>query len=417
MPMRAIAERSGLKGDEKLAEITTKLPAANAYFHSGHGAEDLYEGDKLNTAKVPNKCAYVTAVESGRISFIENERAKEFLRQWNAAEKEKDLRDMFNQITLPNGNALGDAARAHIQGIFAVKSDKSYDDNLVEFSLAKESFVSGIVMPILSWHVEARPATATRSAQTERYYAKPSGLQPQGVNLLDPIEIDDGVITEDHIRKMYENSVFPTAKEILEDSVLKYVLGKKFKNAETGEMEPNYTMVVDYIDDEWTCSSIALMRSFPGAHYHMICRVPMSNSQQSVFRSAPKRKFKKMAQYDMKGKSKYSYKIISNLLIPKLLRGDEWKELGWRHFSDSESAYDDKGEIPPIYPPEIGRNEGPMSWTEGQRHWAMKELQYKKQKELKEEKLKEGKRATKKAGRRFRTQSRRIRKQPTTEKN
>jgi hypothetical protein len=275
---------------------------------------------------------------------------------------------------------------------------------MVEFSLAKESFVNGLVMPILSWHLRPLPATETRPARPERYYTKPSGLQPVGADLLTPIEIEDGVITKDHIQAIYKDSLFPTAKELLEDNVLKHVLGNKFKNDKTGILESNYRMVVDYINEEWVSSSIALMNAFPGAHYHLICRVPMNNSQHAKLRIAPKRKAKESGRAKIKANvtKRRSTTKLAESMIPKLLRGDDWEKLEWRRFGNSFNKFASKEELPPIYPPLMGRKDGPMSWSETQRQWAMKELQIMKHKELKEKgKLpKKKKRKTKKKSRR-----------------
>jgi hypothetical protein len=372
LALRAVAERTKFKGDAKLAELTTKAPAPNAYFHSGHGAEDLYEGNLFNEAVVPKGCAYVTSVECGRISFLDSARAIEFLRQWKET-RDKGVRDMFAQARLRN--AKGEEAREHIKGIFSAKSARNviYKSNLAEFSLEGDSYINGMMMPVLCWHTEASASGA------ERYYAKPSGLQPQGVDFLTPIEIEDGVLTKDHIRAIYKDSLFPTAKELLADSVLDHVLGRKFMNDDTGDMEPNYSMVVDYINEEWACSSTSLLLAFPGIHYHLICRVPMHNSSHAMFRRAPKRKAKEVARSAIKANASkdHSLEKLSNSLIPKLLRGDEWKELEWRHFGNSNEKFAAKEEIPPIYPPNIGRTDGPMSWTDSQRHWALKELQIK----------------------------------------
>jgi hypothetical protein len=70
-------------------------------------------------------------------------------------------------------------------------------------------------------------------------------------------------------------------------------------------------------------------------------------------------------------------------MVPTLLQGDAWKELEWRHFSNSDEKFDKKEEFPPIFPPNMGRSDGPSSWTDAQRHWALKELQIKRRFKMK----------------------------------
>jgi len=246
--LRAIAHESGLYGDFILAgldriefPIPDKLPPRGYYLHSGHGEETVMDNrGRARKSRVPVGCAYMTNVECGEVlEFgVEDKSTMAYL-------------SGKSQTRLPLLDKCIEGDRtAMLKAKLMFKADDLVPGGGI--------FVTSHFLPYFTYEEveDSGLFTPTRS-----------GLLPYGTNMLEKGE-PITKYTEDVLRFMYRDSVFPTFEMVMASGVDGFLGGD----------EPNISQVEGHLDLVFRCSSEALMFRFPGFHAHSVCRVAANST-------------------------------------------------------------------------------------------------------------------------------------------
>ena len=258
--LRAIANETGLYGEFILAgldriafPIPDELPPRGYYLHSGHGAETAMNNrGRTHKSRVPVGCAYMTNVQCGEVlDFgVEDKSTMAYLSGKSPS-----------RLPLLDKCIEGDRV-----SMLKAKVRFNADDLVSQGG----EFITSHFLPYFTYEdVEGSGVyTPTRS-----------GLLPYGTNMLEkgkPIT----KYTEEDLRFMYRDSVFPTFEMVMASGVDGFMGGD----------EPNISQVEGHLDLTFRCSSEALMLRFPGFHAHSVCRVAINSS---VYRHEERRRVAK----------------------------------------------------------------------------------------------------------------------------
>jgi hypothetical protein len=349
-----------------------KVKPGEAYYHGGHGSEDVEE------RVVPNGCAYITSVRPGQVADYSDPCDINAAKLWNR--NETILKVLLGSLKPVRPVNELEPDRKILEVFVPPVAGGDSLDKMTDRNIRKKStatvcragarFVDSYFLPFFAY-----PPNPERSPD-EDVIGKPSGLIPFRVG--DPslnvsIRIPRGIITEDILRRMYGRSVFPTIEMLLATPAIpgpnrqnpdqrNYSIAELLAEPRNklGLHGRNVNSIQEVISYSFTCSSEALMVAFPGVHCHFVCRTPafydishwLSNDASRA--SAVEGKVKIMAgaltdaEFD---------KRIGPLLLQTT---NLWQTIDW------------SGMEKPMGPP---YREGRPNWTPAQLSWGLDKLQ------------------------------------------
>jgi len=219
------------------------------------------------------------------------------------------------------------------------KNPKATDE--LEILVGGQPFITSHFLPYWTYEKPFAPGN---------FMAMRSGLVPYGKTNL---------ANETHFKRydaallhfMYEHSVFPTLKMVMDSGVSGFLEGK----------EPNRDQVEHHLNIAFRCSSEALMLRFPGFHAHTVCRTPILGGR-AINESNDDRPAKKIA--------------LQRIAAASFKEGTPFFPL-IQTYADSCPWGGAFPESPAKEPGDPTRLTHPDAWTEAQREHAMEHAQRK----------------------------------------
>jgi len=284
-----------VKGDDLLCAMWDKMgprePAA--YFASSHGVTHTFRSDKLISLPVPRDCVYVTNTRIGNSSYGPS---FSFCEMW----ADPTQTDTFNAVGSPNA-VKSSAAWAKVLPWLeepAPGTPPTALQPVVERKLYGEHYSSSMVEPFCSWYGDGRPycvssgLKACPGGTAIRPESGPPRLEDASFHKKIFLPMDGSHYTDELIREIFEDSVFPTVDQLLADEPLRRLRTERLYD------EPDcgfrrYRNVSEHIHNEYMCSQMMLFQTFPGVHYHLICRLASLDGERA--RMPPPREMSRKA--------------------------------------------------------------------------------------------------------------------------
>lgn len=345
--------KSRALGDLKLAQRTDPTSYDGVYTYCGHGAVHLYEDDRvgewIRRPIVPIDCAYITTAELGCGTSSADSGDKIYRTIW--FEEDEGM-----EIVLLNCRRRDEKGIDSIRMIEKWFRDPEEERTTAIIRREREPFADSYVLPCFMSRDDSEDAVPG-----VKVYAFPSGIQAcgAGVDLNAGMEVVGDVVTKEILEFMYKGSVFPTVDQVLGTMGMAEIL---LQDPSPGvPAKPNRRAVIKCIYTEWTCTSMALLLSFPGVHVNTLCAFAPFEATRGLL--GPPASRKASEEGEVRRLAQLSERELDALELPVLLRTGEFDSLPW-------GKLDSMGEKNPKKPP----SGDPRLWTPSDRSWAIDQL-------------------------------------------
>jgi hypothetical protein len=218
----------------------------------------------LKRRQVPKGCGVVTSALVGDYTNADSFYQQVFLKAWADA----DNCGYFSNIVRPKIDKIGEKARKFVRVLLGSKEKPtSPEEATTEINVHPDHYLDHVVFPYLSFKI------TDGEGKTLGFQYRSSGIFQCGVSCDDVFDEPDSRMSDDLLSKIFKNSLFPTAAELIRDDKFAALRSKDYVGDEKFTADDRrYLEIEKYIFDNYMCSQEALFIAFPGAHYALSCR-------------------------------------------------------------------------------------------------------------------------------------------------
>jgi hypothetical protein len=218
----------------------------------------------LKSRQVPRGCGVVTSALVGEYTNADSFYQEVFLKAW----ADHDNCGYFSNIVRPKIDKIGEKARKFVRVLLGSKEKPtSPDEATTEINVHPDHYLDHVVFPYLSFKI------TDGEGKTLGFQYRSSGIFQCGVSCDDVFDEPDSRMSDDLLSKIFKNSLFPTAAELILDDKFAALRSKDYVGDEKFTADDRrYLEIEKYIFDNYMCSQEALFIAFPGAHYALSCR-------------------------------------------------------------------------------------------------------------------------------------------------